>query len=312
MNMAKCLPVCRVMGRWLQGMGAALALLCAGGVQAGESLSQWQFTAHAHGEAHAEAHDEVLPQCALAAQGDVHDVAGADVQLRCAPGQSWLGSLQLALPANTMQLRRVRLQVEMRSDETLPATAWLKTISHDQTLMFEDDTEQALLDDVVTADGWHVRVMELPVDINVAQVRMGVLLQGRGNVSLRNVRLLVSQPGALSSEAARYLDEAIKVLRQQLAWRDDLHWNVLEPQMRLLAQGAQQTTDVYAAIRYVLAVADDRRNMLVTPELARMFNATYRDAQQVALADGAQLVLARSAAVRTAQTVTAPDTSVMP
>jgi hypothetical protein len=259
---------------------------------------EWRFVGHSDVDDAA--------QCQLQAEGSVLDDAGADVTVDCTGVQGLVGNVQLALPTTSLQQRRVTLIAEMNSDDTLLASVWLKTAHGQQTLMFEDDAEQMLFGGQ-TVDGWQVRRLTLPVDVPATELRLGVLLQGHGKMSLRNVRVQVSEPGAMSSDALTYLDNVLTLLKQQTTDGNAAQWLSLEPQMRLLSSGAQTTADVYPAIRYALAALGDRRNMLLTPEIAR---AIHSDAQSqdgssatrtLLLSDGAQLVLANLSILRTAQ-----------
>lgn len=262
------------------------------------AAGDWQFTGHADSEA--------APACDVEVQGDVLEASGADVQLTCNTANTYIGNLQLMLPARTLHQRRVMLVAELKSDDTLLASMSLKALHDHQTLMFEDDTEQAMLGNDV-ADGWQLRQLSLPIDVTTSQVRLGVLLQGNGKLALRNVHLVVSEPGVISEAAVTYLDHVLALLKQQTVERHDLHWYALEPQMRVLASGAQTTAEVYPAIRYALAAIGDRRNMLLTPQVVQALHASANNeagtTRRLALSDGAQLVLAPMAPLRTAQNV---------
>jgi hypothetical protein len=140
-----------------------------------------------------------------------------------------------------------------------------------------------------------------------------MLVQGRGALAVRALQLHVSQPGAISAEATQTLDAAIAVVKQQTMRRDDLAWQVLEPQLRLFASGAQNAAEVYPAIKYLLSRLGDKQSMLLTADIAAALNRVSPESPEHAgdasitvftLPDGARLVLSRSAtetAVRTAR-----------
>ena len=286
--------------------GWLLGLYAIGWMSPASAAGDWQFAGHAESEA--------APACDVQIQGDVFESAGTDIQLVCDATHSYIGNLQLTLPARALQQRRVMLVAELRSDDSLLVNVSLKTL-RDRTLMVEDDTEQTLLGSDA-ADGWQLRQLSLPVDVDAAQLRVGVLLQGHGKLSLRNVRLVVSQPGPSSEAAVTYLDHVLVLLKQQTADRHDLRWRVLEPQMRVLASGAQTTDEVYPAIRYALAMLGDQRNMLLTPQVVQALHVSASNeagnTRRLALSDGAQLVLAPLPPTRTAQNASSSITKALP
>jgi hypothetical protein len=109
------------------------------------------------------------------------------------------------------------------------------------------------------------------------------------------------------------LDAAIDIVKQQTIQRDDLAWQVLEPQLRLFTSGAQSAAEVYPAIKYLLSRLGDKQSLLLTPEVAATLNRVSPTSPEQAnvapihvftLPDGARLVLSRTpaaAAVRTAR-----------
>jgi hypothetical protein len=255
---------------------------------------------------------QLADACSLQALGMVSDAAGADLDMTCTTTTGVMGNVSAHVVAQGWRQRRITVSAEIKVDEATTASLWLKTQRGVATLMFDDDSEQNLLD-VATADGWQRRVITLPIAADATEVSFGVLVQGGGALAVRNLRLNVSQPGAISADAAHMLDAAIDIVKQQTIQRDDLAWQVLEPQLRLFASGAQSAAEVYPAIKYLLSRLGDKQSLLLTPEVAATLNRVSPTSPEQAnvapihvftLPDGARLVLSRTpaaAAVRTAR-----------
>jgi hypothetical protein len=256
---------------------------------------------------------ELNQACESQASGEVTDHVGAALSLRCAGDTRVVGNLSANLNARGVRQRRVVISAELQVNDAMHASLWLKTQQGKTTLMFDDDSEQGLIN-TPSADGWVRRTVTLPVAAEATQVSFGVLLQGAGDVSLRDVRLTVSEPGAIAPEAAQLLDAAINIVKQhahQDGSRADLAWQVLEPQLRVFTSGAQSSAEAYPAIKYLLLRLADKKSLLLTPEVARAFTrnddsaATSNAAINIfVLPDGARLVLSATPAefaIRTAQ-----------
>ncbi len=255
---------------------------------------------------------QVDESCELQTDGEVTGL-GASVELACAAGAQLMGNLQASVPAQGWRQRRITISAEIRAD-AVSASLWLKTQHQHRTvtrtLMFDDATEQDLLSDATTEDGWVRRTITLPVAADATHISFGVLLQGADGIALRDVQMTVSEPGMIAPEAARLLDAAIDIVKQQTQGRSDLAWQVLEPQLRLFASGAQSSSDVYPAIKYLLSRLGDRQSLLLTPDVAaalRQFGAGSAGSTSAAvnvfsLPDGACLVLSRPVAGSTIRT----------
>jgi hypothetical protein len=256
---------------------------------------------------------QVDTTCELQTEGEVTTL-GASVNLDCAAGTQLVGNLQASVPAQGWRQRRVTISAEIKAADAMSASLWLKTQQRTRTLMFDDATEQDLLSDVTTEDGWVRRTVTLPVAADATQISFGVLLQGIDRVALRDVQMTVSEPGMIAPDAAHLLDSAISIVKQQTQARNDLAWQVLEPQLRLFASGAQSSSDVYPAIKYLLSRLGDRQSLLLTPDVAaalRQFGAASAESPSTgvnvfSLPDGACLVLSSATterALRTAQNI---------
>ena len=250
--------------------------------------------------------------CELQAIGVVSDASGADLDMTCKGDSAVMGNVSAHVAAQGWRQRRITVSAEIKKDDATNASLWLKTQRGVAMLMFDDDSEQNFLD-ATTADGWQRRVITLPIAADATQLSFGVLVQGGGALAVRNLRLNVSQPGAISVEATHLLDAAIEIVKRQTAQRDDLAWQVLEPQLRLFASGAQSAAEVYPAIKYLLSRLGDKQSLLLTPAVAAALNrasplspepANVAPINVFTLPDGACLVLSRASAaavVRTAR-----------
>jgi hypothetical protein len=260
---------------------------------------------------------QVAEGCRFQAEGVATDSSGANLAMTCAAGNPVVGNVSAQISAQGWRQRRITISAEIKVDDAMSASLWLKTQHGNTALMFDDDSEQNLLSTTRTADGWERRVITLPIAADATQVRFGVLVQGTGAVTVRDLHLQISQPGAMSAEASQMLDAALAIVKQQTRQRDDLSWQVLEPQLRLFASGAQSAAEVYPAIKYLLSCLRDKRSLLLTSEVAAALNRTSAaDSTQsghagdnhievFTLPDGARLVLSRmplDPAVRTART----------
>jgi hypothetical protein len=245
--------------------------------------------------------EQVSNACTAVAEGDVTDVSGGAIKLRCTQ-KSLLGNVSDHLDATRLRHRRVTFSAKIKVGDAMYASLWLKTQRGTTTLMFDNDVEQSLLTGTPMEDGFVTRTVTLPIAAEATHISFGVLLNGMGDVNLSEVHLNVSQPGKIVPEAAQLLDEVINIVKQQTRLRTDLQWRVIEPQMRLFASGAQTTADTYPAIQYLLSVLGDKKGFLLTPETTALFAskaATHSVASESAptvsflLPDGARLVLSR-------------------
>jgi carboxyl-terminal processing protease len=115
----------------------------------------------------------------------------------------------------------------------------------------------------------------MPVPVEATAVVFGVLLQGGGAVSVRRLRLEVSAPVAanapLAAPAKEVLDAALSIAKKNSLRRNDVAWDVVEPRVRALAAGAEQSAEVYPAIRYLLAQLGDHHSFLMPPAQTNQF-----------------------------------------
>lgn len=213
-------------------------------------------------------------ECVLRSEGRATDSLGAIVNLSCAATD--FGNAGAKIDALKLRNRRVTLTAEMHARDANNPALWIKVLREGKTLSLESTADQTWYEDAAQ-DDWMTRVVSIAVPAEASTVSFGVLLQG-GEVQVRNLRLSVSGYAQPSAEAQHVLDEALRVVKQQTAYRRDIAWERLEEKVRLFAADAQRTAEVYPAINYLLAQLGDRRSMLLPPELAAMFG--HRQNQQ--------------------------------
>lgn len=242
--------------------------------------------------------------CSLETSGSATDAFGANLFIHCSGNE--LGNAVSKISAQRLHQRRVTVSGEIRRSDVATASLWVKVLHQGKTLMFETTADQSLYDDVGEAAAenseWVRRSVTLPVPSDATTVSYGLLLQDGREASVRNLQLTASGEGAASDEARQVLDAALAIVKAQTVYRNDIAWQALEPQVRVFAAAAEQTADVYPAIRYLLAQLGDRHSLLLTPELAALFHGAQNgqadqerkkpDAVSVfTLPDGAKLVL---------------------
>ena len=115
----------------------------------------------------------------------------------------------------------------------------------------------------------------LPVPDEATKVVFVVLLQGGGAVSVRRLRLEVSAlldaSAPLTPPVQDVLDAAISITKKNALRRNDVPWDVVEPKVRALAAGAEESADVYPAIRYLLTQLGDHHSFLMPPAQTSQF-----------------------------------------
>jgi len=246
-----------------------------------------------------------VDSCAFESSGYLSARQEVDLNVNCAADDVVTGSIMTALPATALRQRRVTVSVEIKTAAGMHASLWFKSLHGSHALQMESDAEQALFDDAAAdahadTEGWVQRSLTLPVSAEATSLQLGLLLEGSGSVQARNVRIDLAQPGAMAPAAEQLLQSAIDILKNYTRARQDLQWQVLEPQARIFASGAQSTAEVYPAIRYLLTQLGSKDNQFFTPEFASLLwnrpdHATASASKRFAvfaLPDGAGLALA--------------------
>lgn len=209
----------------------------------------------------------------LEASGRATDPDGAAVSFRSAAEASGIfGSASSRLPAQAFRGRRVTLSGEVQTRGAVGgASLWLRVDQDSTPLLLDNGAAQAVHGDAE----WTQRSISLPVPDEATAVVVGVRLQAGGAVSVRRLRLEVSAPMAanapLAAPAKEVLDAAMSITRLNSLRRNDVAWDRVEPSVRALAAGAEQSADVYPAITYLLAKLGDRHSFLMPPAQTSQF-----------------------------------------
>jgi hypothetical protein len=104
------------------------------------------------------------------------------------------------------------------------------------------------------------------------------VLQGEGSLSARTVRLEIGERVAghpISESAKKVLDEAISLVRENILPFNPIDWNVLEAKVRALGGGAQELSDIYPVIRWLLSETGDRKSYFVPAPGVKAFWGSF-------------------------------------
>jgi hypothetical protein len=230
-----------------------LLLFAATTLHAGTTLQPTPFETHSPG------------YVVTSPAGTVVEEEGASLTLSAQEKPKQFGTATAHADATPAILQRVTLSGELRTTAVAGgASLWLRVDGGKRMFVLDNGVQNALRGD---AD-WTKRSITLPVPPNATQVVFGVLLQaGGGAVDVRHLRLTTSPlPTTLPSPAAaKLLDEAIGIVRANALHTKDVDWSAREPEIRALAAGAEQTSDVYGAIKYLLLILDDGHSFFMPP-----------------------------------------------
>lgn len=237
---------------------------------------------------------ELSGNCMLATLGNVNEMQGAQLTIQCAGDTALTGNVMLKLPAANLQYKRITVTAEVEHDSEFTSTLWMKSLHDNRTLLFDSDVEQTLLGG---NDEEGQRSISAVVAKQASSISLGLMLHGKGSVTLRNVHISFSSEGEISPQAQAVLGSALKLIRLHSV-RTDVDWSSLNAQAQLFAAGATNSADVYPVIRYVLQQLGDQRSMVLTPRLSQALNqrpaSVHSSVQIYSLPDGADLVLANS------------------
>jgi C-terminal processing protease CtpA/Prc len=213
------------------------------------------------------------------ATGAATDAAGAALTLTksAAPGsgtsaaEARFGVVSATVPAEMLRGKRVTLRGELQTRDAGGASLWMRIDRSAGMLMLDNGQDRAVKGDAE----WAPFAVTLPVPSSASAVVIGLMLQGAGSVSARAVRLetgpALRADGPIASDAKAVVDAAIGIVRKNAWMRDNIDWTVVEPEVRLLAAGADKSADVYPAVRYLLASLNDRHSFLMPPAATTAF-----------------------------------------
>ena len=208
----------------------------------------------------------------MEANGRATDPEGATIVLRSSTdAPAGFGTTGSRLSAETLRQRRVTISGELQTRGAGGASLWLRVDAASTMLMLDNGSDQAIHGD---AD-WTRRSVSLPVPPEATDIVFGVLLQGKGSVSVRKLRFEVSAPLSantlLAAPAREVLEAAISITKKNALRRNEVQWDVVEPRVRALAAGAEKSSDVYPAVKYLLAQLGDHHSFLLPPKQTEEF-----------------------------------------
>jgi C-terminal processing protease CtpA/Prc len=250
--------------RLVRAIGA-LAALGVAQAPALPSQSDWTFPASTSG------YTGTATGLATDASGATVVVTRGDAAPGAAPPAA-SSTVSARLPAETLRGRRLTLRAELQTRGAGGASLWMRVDkAPGEMILLDNGVERAVRGDTESA----AFVVTLPVPASATSIVFGVLLQGAGSVTAKGVRLEIgpalSPDAPIAEKAKTVLDAAIELVRKNAYMRENVNWAVAEPEVRRLAAGAEQTSDVYPAIRYVLAELRDRHSFLMAPSANAAF-----------------------------------------
>jgi C-terminal processing protease CtpA/Prc len=203
--------------------------------------------------------------------GHATDAEGATVTLRSVqpvPAKQF-GTITARIPADPMKGRRVKISGELRTQGAVEgASLWVRIDRDASTLMLDNGMDRLVRGDAE----WTRRSVSLPVSADATTVLFGVILQGNGSVAVRGLRLeSLSADGPIAPEAGKVLDAAITIVKTNALRSSTVDWAAVEPEVRTLAAGAEQSSDVYPAIQFMLSKLGDRHSFLMPPAQTSAF-----------------------------------------
>ena len=202
----------------------------------------------------------------LEAAGDPQSPQGAKISLSSSDGEpSRFGGAGTSLDATSFRLHTVRLSAELTTrDANGGAAIWLRADGPKGHLAFINSHDSLVKG---TSPATH-REVEIDVPATATQLVYGVLLEGNGEVTAEQVRL--TRGAALPhASPGSVLDAAIRIVRTNALHSRDVDWNTVEPEIRAMAKDARESTDVYPAIRTMLAKLGDHHSFLMDATLSR-------------------------------------------
>jgi carboxyl-terminal processing protease len=128
---------------------------------------------------------------------------------------------------------------------------------------YYDDMEDMPL----TAGGWRDVALKGLIDEDATAIEIGLLIGGRAEVEIDDVRLEKLTPGdaPIGADARLYLDSAIAFVREQHMDSARRDWPALTSRAYRRAAGAVKPSETYIAIRGLLSAMGDNHSFLRLP-----------------------------------------------
>jgi C-terminal processing protease CtpA/Prc len=208
----------------------------------------------------------------LTATGSALDRTGATLTLRSDTAKpSAFGTILARTPADSFRGRRVRIIADIDAHNVTGwSSSWLRVDGPSGTLEFDNGQDDPLKG---TSSGH--REMTLFVPQSATLLYFGLLMSGSGEATARGLRIEARPPVAANAPlvpaAQRVLDSAITIVRARALWRDTVTWAEVEPRVRAIAAGAENTREGYPAITMLLSSLGDHHSFFQPPTATRQF-----------------------------------------
>ncbi|MHB1058805.1 MAG: S41 family peptidase [Rhodanobacter sp.] len=196
--------------------------------------------------------------------GDPASGQGATVALRSGhAGAGKFGASVASLDAAPYRGHTVMLSADLATrDVAKSSLIWLRADGPNGKLAFANS---GFMPVTGTTSASH-REVRIDVPTAATKLLIGTTLEGNGEVIASGMRLtqVASSPSA-SIAPERVLDAAIRLVRARALRAADVDWNSVEPKVRAMANGAKVPSDVYPAIRALLAALGDHHSLFMEP-----------------------------------------------
>lgn len=200
--------------------------------------------------------------------GDLFSAEGATVETRSSSSApKAYGGMGASLDAAPYRRRTFSVSAEIRTRGVSGSAFVFLRIEKDGVTLLENVPGPG---NALTGESdWTPRSDSFRVPSGATRIYFGVVLFGGGEVSARRLRVEgTDRPrpeGPPSASPQAVLDTALGIVRWNALRRDVVDWATAEPEVCSVAEGAEEPSDVYPAIRRLLAKLGDRHSRLVTP-----------------------------------------------
>ncbi|WEN14046.1 S41 family peptidase [Rhodanobacter sp. AS-Z3] len=197
--------------------------------------------------------------------GDLLGEDGATVSLRAQHADPVkFGSSVSVLDATRYRGRTIRLSADLDTHDAVNgALIWLRAdnAAH-QIISFANSQRMPV---VATTTDAH-RAVQIDVPTAATSLLLGTVLNGNGEVTARQLRLVVLDTSTTARVApASVLDAAIRIVQAHALHARDVDWVRLVPELHAMASDAVVPIDVYPAIRQMLNALGDHHSYLMPP-----------------------------------------------
>jgi hypothetical protein len=113
---------------------------------------------------------------------------------------------------------------------------------------------------------WTKLELLIPTIPDATRARVGLMVWGNGSAWFDDLHLeKIDTEAGLSDKAAKYLARALNIMESHSIVRDAVDWPDVRGTARLMASGAQETEDTYAALEYAINSMGDGHSQLLRP-----------------------------------------------